>query len=105
MTNLCKEFDKFLSENDERFKKLSKENQFYINSIGYGVKYYDLNRRIEKAIESLNYYIEGMNESIEIWNKVKENEKIEVDTLLQMLEREKQNYIDLLDILKGEDEE
>ena len=43
-----------------------------------------------------------MNKSLEIWNKVKENEKID-DKLLQMLEREKQNYIDLLDILKGSD--
>ena len=53
MTNLCKEFDDFMTENDERFKELSKENQFYINAIGYGVKYYDLYRRIEKAIEYL----------------------------------------------------
>lgn len=59
--------------------------------------------RIDKAIESLNYYIEGMNKSLEIWNKVREIEKIKNDTLLQMLEREKQNYIDVLDILKGSD--
>ena len=51
MTNLCKEFDKFLFENDERFKELSKENQFTINAIGYGVKYYDLSRRIDDAIK------------------------------------------------------
>ena len=60
MSNLCEEYDKFLSENDERFKQLSKENQFYMNAIGYGVKYYDLNRRIDKAIEYLesdNYWV------------------------------------------------
>ena len=67
--------------------------------------YDELQDRIYKAIESLNYYIEGMNESIEIWNKVKENEKIEDNTLLQMLEKEKQNYINVLDILKGSDKE
>lgn len=65
----------------------------------------ELQERINKAIENLNYYIEGMNKSLEIWNKVKEDEKIDDDTLLQMLEREKQNYIDLLDILKGSDKE
>jgi len=75
----------------------------YMNKLEAQIK--ELQERIDKAIESLNYYIEGMNESIEIWNKVKENEKIEDNTLLQMLEREKQNYIDLLDILKGSDKE
>ena len=69
------------------------------------IKYTELQDRIDKAIESLNYYIEGMNESLEIWNIVKENEKIEVDMVFQMLEREKQNYIDLLDILKGSDKD
>ena len=75
---------------------------FIIQKNGYGRYVEDLEKRIDKAIESLNYYIEGMNKSLEIWNKVKENEKID-DKLLQMLEREKQNYIDLLDILKGEE--
>lgn len=81
MTNLCKEFDKFLSENDERFKELSKENQFTINAIGYGVKYYDLSRRIDKAIE----YIESRH----------------IKAGVELMPREKE----LLDILKGEDKE
>lgn len=80
MTNLCKEFDKFLSENDERFKELSKENQFTIKAIGYGVKYYDLNRRIEKAIE----YLEKRTERYHF-------------TVFE--------FDELLDILKGDDNE
>ena len=76
MTNLCEEYDKFLSENDERFKELSGEKQFYINAIGYGVKYYDLYRRIEKAIE----YIEKHK-----YPCLMEHYSSDVDNLLDIL--------------------
>ncbi len=87
MTNLCKEFDKFLSENDERFKELSKEKQFTINAIGYGVKYYDLSRRIDKAIEYIEEYKSNG------YSQFYENE-IEIELIDK-----------LLDILKGSDKE
>ena len=84
MKNLSKEYDKFMSMNDERYKQLDKEDQFYISAIGYGVKYYDLTCRIDKAIE----YIEKSDDN--------ENSYGDYDIEYHFKK-------ELLDILKGND--
>lgn len=84
---------------------MNDEINFIFHKKGYGRENWELRRRIDKAIEGLNYYIEGMNESIRTWEVVKEETEISTDYITNMLEREKRNYEIILDILKGSDED